>query len=101
MSPPVPDAPDQPTIALALGAGGAKGLAHIGAIEELERTPGGAAGFRRLRLAVEQCLGLLARLGLFAPPTWVRRIRRVRMWVMGRVIVYHAHLLLQDDRRAA
>ena len=37
MSPPVPDAPDQPTIALALGAGGAKGLAHIGAIEELER----------------------------------------------------------------
>ncbi|MFC4765562.1 patatin-like phospholipase family protein [Dyella koreensis] len=27
----------QPTVALALGAGGAKGLAHIGAIEEIER----------------------------------------------------------------
>jgi NTE family protein len=31
------DAPRKPTVALALGAGGAKGLAHIGAIEELER----------------------------------------------------------------
>lgn len=31
------DAPRRPTVALALGAGGAKGLAHIGAIEELER----------------------------------------------------------------
>ena len=37
MSPPAPDAPGQPTVALALGAGGAKGLAHIGAIEELEQ----------------------------------------------------------------
>ncbi|HEV2621497.1 MAG TPA: patatin-like phospholipase family protein [Frateuria sp.] len=36
-SAPAPDAPSQPTVALALGAGGAKGLAHIGAIEELER----------------------------------------------------------------
>jgi NTE family protein len=39
MSPsePAADAPRKPTIALALGAGGAKGLAHIGVIEELER----------------------------------------------------------------
>ena len=29
--------PPRPTVALALGAGGAKGLAHIGVIEELER----------------------------------------------------------------
>jgi len=39
MSDPVPspgEAP-RPTVALALGAGGAKGLAHIGVIEELER----------------------------------------------------------------
>lgn len=84
-----------------LGHGTEQHPDRLRAIEELERTPGGAAEFRRLRLAVEQCLGLLARLGLDAPPTWVRRIRRVRMWVMGRVIVYHAHLLLQDDRRAA
>ena len=32
-----PAAPRKPTVALALGAGGAKGLAHIGAIEEIER----------------------------------------------------------------
>jgi NTE family protein len=31
------DAPRKPTVALALGAGGAKGLAHIGVIEEIER----------------------------------------------------------------
>ena len=36
----------RPTIALALGSGGAKGLAHIGAIEELERT-----GFRIIAVA--------------------------------------------------
>jgi NTE family protein len=30
------DVPRKPTVALALGAGGAKGLAHIGAIEEIE-----------------------------------------------------------------
>jgi len=36
----------QPTVALALGAGGAKGLAHIGAIEELE-----AQGYRITAIA--------------------------------------------------
>ena len=38
--------PRRPTVALALGAGGAKGLAHIGAIEELE-----AAGFEVVAIA--------------------------------------------------
>lgn len=36
-SDPVVDAPRPRTVALALGAGGAKGLAHIGVIEEIER----------------------------------------------------------------
>ena len=36
----------QPTVALALGAGGAKGLAHIGAIEEIE-----AQGYRITAIA--------------------------------------------------
>lgn len=36
----------RPTVALALGAGGAKGLAHIGAIEEIE-----AAGFEVVAIA--------------------------------------------------
>jgi NTE family protein len=39
-------APRRPTVALALGAGGAKGLAHIGAIEEIE-----AQGFEIVAIA--------------------------------------------------
>jgi NTE family protein len=39
-------APRKPTVALALGAGGAKGLAHIGAIEEIE-----AQGFEIVAIA--------------------------------------------------
>jgi NTE family protein len=38
LSPPTADPARKPTIALALGAGAAKGLAHIGVIEELERS---------------------------------------------------------------
>ena len=74
---------------------------RLRAVEELERAAGGLRDFRRLRLGVEQSFGLMTHLGLGAPPPWVRRLPRVRMWVMGRVIVYHAHLLLQDERRAA
>jgi hypothetical protein len=74
---------------------------RLRAVEELERTPGGRREFDRLRLGVEQAFGLMTHLGLGAPPPWVRRLRRVRMWVMGKVIVYHAHLLQQDARRAA
>jgi NTE family protein len=40
------ESPRKPTVALALGAGGAKGLAHIGAIEELE-----AQGFQIVAIA--------------------------------------------------
>lgn len=40
------DTPRQPTVALALGSGGAKGLAHIGVIEELE-----AQGYRITAIA--------------------------------------------------
>jgi len=84
-----------------LGHGRRQHPDRLRAIEELERTPGGRADFNRLRLGVEQAFGLMSSLGLGAPPPWARRLRRVRMWVMGKVIVYHAHLLLQDQRRAA
>ena len=82
-----------------LGHGRRQHPDRLTAVEQLERTPGGLRDFRRLRLGVEQCFGLMTQLGLGAPPPWVRRLRRVRMWVMGRVIVYHAHLLQQDARR--
>lgn len=57
-----------------------------------------------LRGGIEQALGLMGnasgglRTGL---PNHVRRLRRVRLWVMLKVIVYHGHLLEQDRRRAA
>jgi hypothetical protein len=84
-----------------LGHGRRQHPDRLRAIGELERTPGGRREFGRLRLGVEQAFGLMTHLGLGALPPWVRRLRRVRMWVMGKVIVYHAHLLLQDERRAA
>lgn len=84
-----------------LGHGRRQHPDRLAAIEQLERTPGGRRDFGRLRLGVEQAFGLMTHLGLGALPPWVRRLRRVRMWVMGKVIVYHAHLLLQDERRAA
>ena len=43
---PASDDADKPTVALALGAGGAKGLAHIGVIEEIE-----AQGYRIVAIA--------------------------------------------------
>jgi len=45
-TPQLPAAPPGPTVALALGAGGAKGLAHIGVIEEIE-----AQGYRIVAIA--------------------------------------------------
>jgi NTE family protein len=45
-TPAAPSVPRRPTVALALGAGGAKGLAHIGAIEEIE-----AQGFEIIAIA--------------------------------------------------
>ena len=82
-----------------LGHGTEQHPDRLRAIGELERTPGGLRDFKRLRLGVEQCFGLMTQLGLGALPPWARRLPRVRMWVMGKVIVYHAHLLQQDARR--
>lgn len=84
-----------------LGHGRGQHPDRLRAIEQLERTAGGRRDFDRLRLGVEQAFGLMTHLGLGALPPWVRRLRRVRLWVMGKVIVYHAHLLEQDRQRAA
>ncbi len=52
-------APRRPTVALALGAGGAKGLAHIGAIEEIQ-----AQGFEIVAIAGTSMGALIG--GVFA-----------------------------------
>ena len=84
-----------------LGHGTEQHPDRLRAIGELEEGRAARREFDRLRLGVEQAFGLMTYLGLGALPPWVRRLRRVRMWVMAKVIVYHAHLLGQDDRRAA
>jgi hypothetical protein len=84
-----------------LGHGTEQHPDRLRAIGELEKNRAARREFDRLRLGVEQAFGLMTYLGLGALPPWVRRLRRVRMWAMAKVIVYHAHLLEQDDRRAA
>jgi hypothetical protein len=84
-----------------LGHGTEQHPDRLRAIGELEKSRAARRDFDRLRLGVEQAFGLMTYLGLGALPPWVRRLRRVRLWVMAKVIVYHAHLLEQDARRAA
>jgi NTE family protein len=69
----------KPSIALALGAGGAKGLAHIGAIEELE-----ARGFQIVAVAGTSMGALIGgiyamgKLGVYRD--WVTRLARMDVW---------------------
>ena len=65
------------------------------AAQELERTPGGLADHKRRRNRVEQVLAHLGNLpfGLSALPPFVRRLSRVRLWVMAKITLYHLHLV--------
>jgi NTE family protein len=69
----------KPRVALALGAGGAKGLAHIGAIEELE-----ARGFDIVAVAGTSMGALIGgiyamgKLGVYRD--WVTRLARMDVW---------------------
>jgi len=82
-------------------------LAAIAALEAPAGAPapGAADGtLYRLREGIEQAFGLMGncpgglRTGL---PNHVRGLRRVRLWVALKVVLYHAYLLAQDARRAA
>ena len=87
-----------------LGNGREQHPDRLAAIEMLEG-PNSAAGREscRLREGAEQTPGLMGdlpgglRTGL---PDHVRGPKRVRLWAMLKVILYHAHLLQQDHRRA-
>jgi hypothetical protein len=77
-----------------------RGLGHhpqhpdrLRAIAELESNPQGLKTHRRLRVCVEQRLAHLTNLpfGLAPLPNFVRRLRRVRLWVLGKIILYHVH----------
>lgn len=69
---PAGDADTRPTVALALGAGGAKGLAHIGVIEALE-----AAGYRVTAIAGSSMGALIG--GIYA----MGKLDVYRDWVVA------------------
>jgi len=68
---------------------------RLAAVKELEQTPDGLRRFKRKRNRIEQILAHLGNLsfGLSRLPNHVRRLRRVRRWVNGKVMLYHLHLL--------
>jgi hypothetical protein len=70
---------------------------RLRAIAELERGPDASARLathKRARNRVEQVLAHLSNLpfGLWALPNFVRRLRRVRLWVSAKILLYHLHL---------
>jgi hypothetical protein len=57
----------------------------------------------RQRIHAEGILGNLCGYGggLTSLPPWVRRLRRVRRWVGGKIILYHARLRVRVERKRA
>jgi len=88
-----------------------RGLGHgahhphrLQAIDELEKSPRGLAQHRRHRNRIEQSFAYFTNLpfGLWALPNFVRRLKRVRMWTMAKVTLYHLNrTLLQRLPHAA
>lgn len=87
-----------------------RGLGHhpqhphrLWAIRELEDPMSSSAleHHRLLRNRIEQSFAHLTNLsfGLWALPNFVRRLPRVRQWVLAKILLYHLHLLrLQQSR---
>jgi hypothetical protein len=77
-----------------------RGLGHctqhpdrLRAIAELEGDPATLKAHRRERTCVERILGQLTNLpfGLSPLPNFARRLRRVSLWVLGKITLYHLH----------
>ncbi len=80
-----------------------RGLGHrphhpdrLRAIAELEGDAAMLAEHKRHRIRIEQAFAHLTNLpfGLAPLPNFVRRLRRVRMWVEAKVTLYHVHRIL-------
>ena len=76
---------------------------RLRAIEELEQDSQAADRHRRRRNRIEQSLAHLGNLpfGLGPLPNHVRRLKRVRRWVAGKLLLYHLHLSLRPQQRLA
>ena len=87
-----------------------RGLGHhpqhadrLRAIAELETDPAGHRTHQRHRIRVEQAFGYLTNLpfGLAPLPNWVRRRRRVTLWVTAKIALYHLYLSLAKSSQDA
>jgi IS5 family transposase len=69
---------------------------RLAAIELLETDPAALADHKCRRNRVEQTLAHLTNLpfGLSPLPNFVRRLARVRLWVMAKITLYHLHLTI-------
>ena len=63
--------------------------ARLRCIAELEESPTAAAHFRNQRQAIERYFGQLTSFGggLSPLPSWVRTRRRVRRWILGKLLI--------------
>jgi hypothetical protein len=73
------------------------------AIEQLERSEASLKAHRRHRIRVEQALAHATNLpfGLSPLPNHVRRLPRVRLWVLSKITLYHLYLMLRQQKALA
>ena len=76
---------------------------RLRAIAELEASDEAGRAHRRLRILVEQVLGHMTNLpfGLTPLPNFVRRLRRVQLWVLSKITLYHLYLNLRAQQNLA
>ena len=73
------------------------------AIEQLEGSGASLKEHRRHRIRVEQALAHVTNLpfGLSPLPNHVRRLHRVRLWVLSKITLYHLYLMLRQEKALA
>jgi len=76
---------------------------RVAAIAELEESPARLASHKRQRNRVEQVFAHLTNLsfGLSPLPNFVRRLRRVSLWITAKITLYHLHQVLSSQAAAA
>ena len=79
------------------------GEARRGALDAWRTNPALCERVLHLRDGVERRFGHLTSFGggLGPLPSWVRRLRRVRLWVDAKIAVYHARLIARSLAIAA
>lgn len=72
------------------------------AVEVWEQKPHLARRVYKLRTEIERIFSRLSCFGggLAPLPAWVRRLDRVTLWVTAKIAIYHARLLLREQRKA-